>query len=197
MWRVRALVVGAWARVMCAQRVGAGVQALLPGAHPLLVDAHAFVVLADPFCGRHRDVANHHQSVCPRLHCLVMALQTMNMPAQTITIVLDRMCRHVHKEKSYEYRLYVHVQTSFIVFYRMYGHVDGVRSYEHRLYMAAQRIVIVLYRMCRLVVKEKTIVGLRCANPTLYCVDVQNRSFFRSPRATAEIGTAYLGGTPG
>ena len=166
MWRVRALVVGAWARVMCAQRVGAGVQALLPGAHPLLVDAHAFVVLADPFCGRHRDVANHHQSVCPRLHCLVMARQTMNMPAQTITIVLDRMCRHVHKEKSYEYRLYVHVQTSFIVFYRMYGHVDGVRSYEHRLYMAAQRIVIVLYRMCRLVVKEKTIVGLRCANPT-------------------------------
>ena len=96
-WRLRALVVGAWARVMLVQRVEAGVQALLPGAHPLLVDAHAFVVRADPFCGRHRDVASHHQSVCPRLHCLVMARQTMNMPAHTITIVLDRMCRHVHK----------------------------------------------------------------------------------------------------
>ena len=165
-WRLRALVVGAWARVMWVQRVGAGVQALLPGAHLLLVDAHAFVVRADPLCARHQGVARHHKSLRPRLQCPVMARQTMNMPAQTITIVLDRMCRHVHKEKSYEYRLYVHVQTSFIVFYRMYGHVDGVRSYEHRLYMAAQRIVIVLYRMCRLVVKEKTIVGLRCANPT-------------------------------
>ena len=88
-WRLRALVVGAWARVMWVQRMEAGVQALLPGAHLLLVDAHAFVVRADPFCGRHRDVASHHQSVCPRLHCLVMAQHMMNMPAQTITIVLD------------------------------------------------------------------------------------------------------------
>ena len=96
-WRLRALVVGAGAWVMCAQPVGAGVQALLPGAHLLLVDAHAFVVRADPFCARHRDVASHHQSLRPRLQCPVMARQTMNMPAQTITIVLDRMCRHVHK----------------------------------------------------------------------------------------------------
>ena len=165
-WRLRALVVGAGAWVMCAQRVGAGVQALLPGAHLLLVDAHAFVVRADPLCARHQGVARHHQSLRPRLQCPVMARQTMNMPAHTIMIVLDRMCRHVHKVKSYEYRLYVHVQTSFIVFYRMYGHVNGVRNYEYRLCMAAQRIVIVLYRMCGLVVKKKTIVGLRCANPT-------------------------------
>ena len=88
-WRLRALVVGAGAWVMCAQPVGAGVQALLPVAHPLVVDAHAFVVRADPFCARHRDVASHHQSVCSRLHCLVMAQHMMNMPAQTITIVLD------------------------------------------------------------------------------------------------------------
>ena len=195
-WRLRALVIGAWAWVTCAQPVGAGVQALLPGAHPLVVDAHAFVVRADPLCARHQGVARHHKSLRPRLQCPVMARQTMNMPAQTITIVLDRMCRHVHKEKSYEYRLYMHAQTSFIVFYRMCGHVNGVRNYEHRLCMAAQRIVIVLYRMCGPVVKEKTIVD-RCAGVSGYAALTLLRSGglvrgIRNPRTPCGAGGGLL-----